>query len=311
MINQLTNMLPSTTVEIDNLVQKINNVDFELTFLCNLNCKHCYNPTHKRSAELSTEKVKSITEEIKAVGFKEIHFNGGEPLMRKDIYEIINHSINLGLKTVLETNAVLLKSPEKIKNLNNFYIRASIDGSENIHNSIRRNKDSGNAYILSLENLAKAKQQGINVQLTCSVNKINYYSIYDLAKDIKKYNLDDLRVRLSMPAGHAVEHWDELEMDADNLKQAYILCEKIEKDFPEIKFDYTSLQRGIPTFEPKFFIDPRGLVKPYPFIEYFTGNLNEDSVRKVLHRIPSCNLPEEREKKMIDYLRKICMLQDD
>lgn len=51
-------------MEISDLVRKIGNVDFELTYLCNMNCMHCYNPTHAKSAEFSTGQVQAITEQI-------------------------------------------------------------------------------------------------------------------------------------------------------------------------------------------------------------------------------------------------------
>ena len=98
-------------MESKDLVGRIGNVDFELTYLCNLNCRHCYNPTHAKSKEFSTGQVQAIAEQVKKAGFQEIHFNGGEPLIRKDIYEILRHSGNIGLRTILETNSVLLSEP--------------------------------------------------------------------------------------------------------------------------------------------------------------------------------------------------------
>ncbi len=68
---------------MEDIVKGIGNVDFELTYLCNLECLHCYNPSRERVNELETEKVKSITKEVREVGFKEIHYNGGDMLVKK------------------------------------------------------------------------------------------------------------------------------------------------------------------------------------------------------------------------------------
>ena len=74
------------------------------------------------------------------------------PLIRKDIYEILEYSSRLGLKTLLETNAMYLTNFERIRQLNNFGIRASIDGSEKVHNYLREAKKDINPYRTSLEN---------------------------------------------------------------------------------------------------------------------------------------------------------------
>lgn len=293
---------------MEELIEKIHNVDFELTYLCNLHCKHCYNPTHKKSHELDTKKIKVITKEIKDVGFKEIHYNGGEPLLRKDIYNILWYSSEIGLHTILETNATYLTSPERI-NLKDLTVRASIDGPEKVHNYVRCANNSVNLYRLSLENLAKTKALGIPVQITCSINSLNHDSIYQMVKEINEYKLDNIRLRLTMPTGFAIKHWDELEMSKNELLEVIRQVECIKEDFPSIHFNDASLKRVAPKFEPKFFIDPNGSVKPYPFIEHFVGNLNQESVSSILEQIPSFKLPRPEEIRIINYLTNLGMVK--
>lgn len=290
------------------LIKKIHNVDFELTYRCNSCCKHCYNPTHKRTRELDTKKIIGITKEIKDIGFKEIHYNGGEPLLRKDIYDILGYSSDIGLHTVLETNATYLTSPEKI-NLKGLTVRASIDGSEKVHNYIRCTNNLVNSYRLSLENLAKTKAIGIPVQITGSINSLNHDSIYQMASEINEYHLDDIRLRLTMPTGFAIKNWGELEMSKNELLEVIRQVECIKEKFSSIHLNDASLKRGAPKFEPKFFIDPKGFVKPYPFIEYFAGDLNKESVSSILEKIPSFKLPVPEEIRMIDYLKNLGMVK--
>jgi|TARA_B100002003_G_scaffold209632_1_gene204965 MoaA/NifB/PqqE/SkfB family radical SAM enzyme len=293
---------------MEDIVKGIGNVDFELTYLCNLECLHCYNPSRERVNELETEKVKSITKEVREVGFKEIHYNGGEPLIRKDIYEILEFAGKTGLETLLETNATLLTDPGRLKAIPGLKIRASIDGSKRAHNEIRRSKNGLDVYSRALQNLRKAKEVGLPVQLTCSVNGINYKEIYGMVEEISEYGLENVRLRLSMPTGFATRNWRSLALSMDCVEELERQVESIKHHFPHIDFKDSTLIRGIPKFEPRFFIDPRGLVKPYPFIEYFAGDLREDSVEDVLGRIPSFNLPKEDEKTMVDYLSSLGMI---
>ena len=67
------------------MAEKIRHVEFELTYVCNLHCLHCFNGTHEKTAELPTDKVKEVLGEIKAAGINEVNFNGGAPLSRSDI----------------------------------------------------------------------------------------------------------------------------------------------------------------------------------------------------------------------------------
>ena len=69
-------------------------VQFELTEKCNNKCYFCYNPLgHVTGNELTTNQVKNILEQLREMNVFRINFNGGEPLTRKDIKEIIKHMI--------------------------------------------------------------------------------------------------------------------------------------------------------------------------------------------------------------------------
>ncbi len=119
----------SADVMMNELFSRISNVDFEITYSCNLRCIHCYNPHHKKLRELNTQEIKQVISKIRETGFEKIHINGGEPLLRKDVYDIIDYSIKIGLNVLLETNALLLDAfISKFKLLPKFSIRASIDG---------------------------------------------------------------------------------------------------------------------------------------------------------------------------------------
>ena len=92
---------------------QIAKIDIELTERCNNNCIHCYinlpasdNEALKR--ELSTEKWKEIIDQIAYLGALEIHFTGGEPLLRKDFLDLYLYTRKLGMKIMIFTNATLI-----------------------------------------------------------------------------------------------------------------------------------------------------------------------------------------------------------
>src|SRR3989344_5242881 len=194
---------------MNDLVQKIHNVDFEITFDCNIRCLHCYNETHKKKGELSFTEILRTINQIKDLGFHEIHINGGEPLKHPKVSEILEHCDSVGLSTLLETNGTLLTKEliERLKKIKKLKIRASIDGHEAIHNEIRRSAELDNPYLSAIDGLNFARNSGIPVQITTSVNKINCAHLIELVADLYNKLFDDIRLRLSMPSSSGYVHW--------------------------------------------------------------------------------------------------------
>ncbi|MCU7876331.1 MAG: radical SAM protein [Candidatus Thiodiazotropha sp. (ex Lucinoma borealis)] len=84
-----------------------------LTRRCNLACSHCYMDADTRqgggSDELSTEEVKQLLNEIASRSQETmVVLTGGEPLLRRDLEQLVVHGRGLGLSMVVGTNGVLL-----------------------------------------------------------------------------------------------------------------------------------------------------------------------------------------------------------
>ena len=73
-------------------------VVWNYTNLCNLKCKHCYQSAgQKASDELTTEERRKVINELYDAGVVSIAFSGGEPLMRRDFYEIASMANSKGI----------------------------------------------------------------------------------------------------------------------------------------------------------------------------------------------------------------------
>lgn len=296
---------------MEDLIKKIGNVDFEITFDCNLRCLHCYNENHIIKNELSLNKILNVINQVSDLGFKEIHINGGEPLKHPNILEILNYCNNKGLDTLLETNATLLSSEiiSELTSMSHLKIRASIDGPQKIHNSIRRTNDAINPYTDAINNLSLANSRNIPVQITTSINKINYAHIKELAQDLYKNGLNDLRLRLTMPSSSGYDHWQILKLNKDKLEHLKKDIDYISANY-QILFDSASLFRTSPKIEQKCFITPQGNVKPYPFIDSYAGNLKDLSLKRIIEKYNSVKFPEKIEKMMTNYLIELGMVNE-
>lgn len=296
---------------MEDMIKKIGNVDFEITFDCNLRCLHCYNENHVIKNELSLNKILDVIDQISDLGFKEIHINGGEPLRHPNILEILSYCNNKGLETLLETNAILLSSEiiSSLTSMSNLKIRASVDGPEKIHNLIRRTDEAINPYTEAINNLSLANSKNIPVQITTSINKINYNHIKELVEDLYKNGLTDLRLRLTMPSNSGYYHWQILKLNREKLEHLKKDINYISVNYP-ILFDSGSLFRTHPNIDRKCFITPQGNVKPYPFIDSYTGNLTDLSLKEIIGKYDSVKFPEKINEMMTNYLIELEMVNE-
>lgn len=84
-------------------------VSWNTTNACNLYCAHCYRGSGEEAAgELTTAEGMTLIEDIARAGFQIMIFSGGEPLLRPDIFDLIHHAREVGLRPVLGTNGTLL-----------------------------------------------------------------------------------------------------------------------------------------------------------------------------------------------------------
>ena len=82
----------------------------ELTHRCPLRCPYCSNPLElsRASAELDTATWSRVFDEAAALGVLQVHFSGGEPLVRRDLVELVGHAAKGGLYVNLITSGIQL-----------------------------------------------------------------------------------------------------------------------------------------------------------------------------------------------------------
>ena len=82
----------------------------ELTHRCPLSCPYCSNPLEleRAAAELDTEGWFSVLEQAAEIGVLQVHFTGGEPLVRRDLVKLLARATGLGLYSNIITSGVTL-----------------------------------------------------------------------------------------------------------------------------------------------------------------------------------------------------------
>ena len=100
------------TIAADGKPEKLRYLMFKMTNRCNSDCEYCPHAIRRTGNEIKNDISKEIIlqtiQEAAQLGADAISVNGGEPLVRSDILEIIQAIINAGIVPVLMTNGLLL-----------------------------------------------------------------------------------------------------------------------------------------------------------------------------------------------------------
>jgi radical SAM protein with 4Fe4S-binding SPASM domain len=153
---------------------------------CNLNCVHCYSSAGNKdpSGVLDTEQAKSFISDLADFGVPAILFSGGEPLLRKDIFELANFAREQGIRTALSTNGTLISKniAQEINNASFAEVGISIDGIGIRNDEFRRKKG---AYKAALQGIRNCIALGLRVSLRLTITSYNHTeipAIFDLVE---------------------------------------------------------------------------------------------------------------------------------
>lgn len=173
--------------------------EIDLTNLCNHDCYFCVvkeaRETHRTSLE-TTAVLDAITQ-MRALGVKGISFTGGgEPLVHRDFYTILEKTHDLGIHTGLMTNGALLrKGGEYLRHLN--WIRVSVGaGNRELYQKIH-GKDDFDRVIANIHQLGENRrrlQADVNIGVRIFLDFDNYHTLPSLAKLLEDSGIDYIQV---------------------------------------------------------------------------------------------------------------------
>lgn len=137
-------------------------VDFDITPYCNINCSFCYAEAEESNNKgidlLNLKEFDRIFQEFDDIGIMRVGFEGGEPFLRKDWYDIFKLADEHYFNYFINTNATLIDSAvaKKIKEINVDKICVSLDGSNShIHDLSRGKNGTFGLIIRGIQNLVK------------------------------------------------------------------------------------------------------------------------------------------------------------
>lgn len=161
-------------------------VVWNITRTCNLRCAHCYASSENAAypGELTTSQAMAVIDDLAEFRAPVILFSGGEPLLRRDLFDLASRAAEKGIRCVLSTNGTLIdgSAAERIRSAGFAYVGVSIDGVGEAHDEIRGQKGCFDAAIRGLRHCRDA---GLRTGLRFTMHRLNVAElpgIFELAE---------------------------------------------------------------------------------------------------------------------------------
>jgi radical SAM protein with 4Fe4S-binding SPASM domain len=185
-------------------------MSWNVTRECNMKCSHCYiNATEKKlTHELTTTEGKNLIDQICKVSKPLLILSGGEPMLRPDIYELIQYGTSKGLKMGLGSNGSLIDDTvaAKLKAAGIATVSISLDSHIPAqHDEFRGVTGSWEKAVNACKVLRK---NNILVQVNTTLTQQNYDQIDDIMSLAEKIGVENFHLFFLVPTGRGAKLTD-------------------------------------------------------------------------------------------------------
>ena len=183
-------------------------VAWEITRACALACVHCRASAQPRRdpGELTTEEGFKLIDQIAEMGNPILVITGGDPLMRRDVFDFIRYAAGRGLRVSLSPSATALLTKanlQKAKDAGVVRLHLSLDGSTpEIHDAFRRVRGS---FDRTIRGLRAAKEIGLSLQVGTTVTKHNVADLPAMSEVVAGFGALMWNIFFLVPTGRGKE----------------------------------------------------------------------------------------------------------
>ncbi|MBM2826460.1 MAG: Fe-S oxidoreductase [Dehalococcoidia bacterium] len=177
---------------------------WEITRACALNCIHCRAEAQKKHhpQELTKAEGLSFIDQIVEMGKPILIVTGGDPMMRRDVFDFLNYAVSKGLRVALSPSATKLVRYEnlcKVKEAGVHMVHISMDGSSpEIHDTFRGFRGSFQRTTEILEDLGRLSMP---IQIGTTVNRHNLQDLPAIARVVEEMGVTVWSVFFLVPTG--------------------------------------------------------------------------------------------------------------
>jgi pyrroloquinoline quinone biosynthesis protein E len=193
----------------------------ELTYSCPLSCPYCSNPLNlaEYRDELTTAEWQRVLAEAQELGVLQLHLSGGEPLLRRDLVEIVNSANELGLYTNLITSAVGLsrRRAEQLRAAGLDHVQISIQADDP---AISDRIAGTPSFERKIEAARVVKELGWPLTVNVVLHRQNIDRVADILRLAEKLEADRTELANTQYYGWALRNRDALLPSKAQLERA-------------------------------------------------------------------------------------------
>jgi AdoMet-dependent heme synthase len=179
-------------------------IAWEVTRACAFACVHCRaDAQHTRDPnELTTEEGYHLLDRFKEFGSPIVVFTGGDPMMRRDLFDLIGYATELGLRASLTPTATALPTPDRLRQAMAAGVRRialSLDApSPAVHDAFRQVPGS---WERTIRILRSAQSVGLSAQINTTVTRHNVHLLPEMVKFVEEVGAVQWSVFFLVPTG--------------------------------------------------------------------------------------------------------------
>jgi len=303
-------------------------VSYSITRKCNLKCKHCYSSSIDQSDpdELSTEEAFRFIDDLSEWGIGLLIIDGGEPLCREDLLDILKHASSKGIRTTIGSNATLIDEgmAKKLLEVGVMAVAISVDGADaETHDSFRGLNGS---FEQAFKGIDSCREAGLPFQFNTVIRKDTLSQLGDVLRLVVDSGANAAEFFDLVASGRAKEECKEQVLNLDERKWAMEWLAQSQEDCPIIirvpgcpmyplllqeknirpKHFPAEMLRRVPYYGrgcaagmPMGYvmIQSNGEVNPCMLLQVKLGNIREQSVRSIWENSPI--LAELRQRELL------------
>jgi len=168
-------------------------VQLDITYRCNERCIHCY-LDHDDHGEMTTEEIRGVLDQLSDAGVFFLTLSGGEVLMRRDFFAIVEHARRLLFNVKVKTNGVMIREPEarRIRELGVEQVQISVYSHRpEVHDTITKLPGSLKRTVEAIRFLKSQDLKVVIANVLMASNLFDNTGVMTLAKELGvSYTLD-------------------------------------------------------------------------------------------------------------------------
>jgi MoaA/NifB/PqqE/SkfB family radical SAM enzyme len=177
-------------------------VTWAVNHACNLKCTHCYDVVPDVRKDLSTSSALSLISHLAAAGVTFIAFSGGEAFLRKDLFQLMEHCLTLGMTFGARSNGTRItpSAARRLRELGISVVGVSFDGATpETHNAVR----GQGAFDEAVAGLKALRSEGIRAQMEVVLSRHNIHEALDFISLGESLDASEVNFSTMAPQGNA------------------------------------------------------------------------------------------------------------